>query len=326
MQKPNQLAVPWALDADGKLVSPGEVGSSLGLRCPDPACGSRLLLRAGPVRARHFAHLDAERCSRESVEHWAAKHILAQVVIASLANPGARPEIHCSCPDCGKSPRHLPKSVKNARVEMAVDGFVADVLLIGDDEKPICALEVLQTHAVTVEKAEGLSIPWIELAAAEVLANPLRWAPRREGPRPIPCDHEGTEYLRKMAAAAIRWARLRMEHVISEWRSLPLGPGQYVALVRGIGNAWRPMDPWKSESLQEALAALEKALQEDLHRHFRPESSVLVWMRAPGGALVEGEWRDGRWGRGPVLRVPAVPIRLAIQPARAAHVRRRGRL
>ena len=326
MQRPNQLAVPWALDADGKLVSPDEVASSLGLRCPDPACGSRLLLRAGPVRARHFAHLDAERCSRESVEHWAAKHLLAQVVIASLADPGVRPEIHCRCPDCGKSPRHLPGSVRSARVEMAVDGFVADVLLLGDDQQPICALEVLHTHAVTDEKAEGLSIPWIELAAAEVLANPMRWIPRRTGPRPIPCDHAGTEYLRKMAEAARRWVMLRREQVLAEWRSLPLGPGQYVAVVSGAENAWRPMDPWQSASPQEALAVLEKALREDLGRHFRPGHSVLVGMRAPGGVLVEGEWRDDRWVGGPVLRHRTAPARLAVQPTRVPPVRRHPRL
>ncbi len=326
MQRPNQPAVPWALDADGKLVSPNDVASSLGLRCPDPACGSRLRLCAGPVRARYFAHLDAERCSRESVEHWAAKHRLAQVVIASLADPEVRPEIHCRCPNCGKSPRHLPASVKGARVEMGVDGFVADVLLLGEAQQPICAIEVLHTHAVTAEKAEGLSIPWIELAAAEVLANPLRWIPRREGPRPIPCDHAGTEYLRKMAEAARRWMMLQMEQVLAEWNSLPLGPGQYVAVVRGIENAWRPKDPWQSGSPQEALAVLEYALREDLHRHFRPETSVSVWMRASGGALVEGEWRDGGWVRGPVLRVQAVPLRLAVQPIRVAPLRRHWRL
>jgi hypothetical protein len=38
-------------------------------------------------------------------------------------------------------------------------------------------IEVLHTHAVTEEKAASLSIPWLELSAADVLANPLRWMP-----------------------------------------------------------------------------------------------------------------------------------------------------
>ena len=326
LQSPSKFAVPWALDADGKLVTPDKAASSLGLRCPDPACGSRLVLRAGAVRARHFAHLDAERCSRESAEHWAAKHLLAQVVIASLAEPGARPAIDSPCPTCGKSPRHLPGNVQDARLEMAVDGFVADVLLLDDAQRPICALEVLHTHAVTDEKAEGLSIPWIELAAAEVLANPLRWIPRRAGPRPIPCDHAGTEYLRRMVEAARRWVRLQMEQVISEWMSFPLGSGQYVAVVCGNEKAWRPMDPWHSGSPQEALAVLENVLRADVSRHFRPESTVSVRMRASGGVLVEGEWREGRWVRGPVLRLQAGPVRLGGQPARMAPSRRHRRL
>lgn len=320
------LAVPWALDATGKLVTPDDVSSGHGLRCPDPSCGSRLMLRAGSVRARHFAHLDAERCSRESIEHWAAKHLLAQVVMASLADPGLRLEIHIRCPDCKKGPLALPASVKSAQVEMAVDGFIADVLLLGDAQQPICALEVLHTHAVPDEKAEGLSIPWIELAAAEVLANPLRWIPRRSGPRPIPCDHTGTEYLRKMVEAARRWLRLQVEQVILEWRSLPLGPGQYVAVVCGIEKAWRPMDPWHSGSPQEALAVLENALREDLGRHFRPENPASVHVRASGGVLIEGEWRDGRWVSGPVIRPQTFRAHLGVAPARMAPPRRHRRL
>jgi hypothetical protein len=192
---------------------------------------------------------------------------------------------------------------------MAVDGFVADVLLLDETQQPVCALEVLHTHAVTEEKAEGLSIPWIELAAAEVLANPLRWIPRRVGQRPIPCDHVGTEYLRKMAEAARRWMLLRMEQALAEWRSLPLGPGQCVAVVCGVENAWRPLDPWQSVTPQEAIAVLEKALREDLGRHFRPESTVSVFVRAWNGAQARGEWRDGKWVKGPGFQVPKVPVR-----------------
>jgi len=291
------LKVPWALDANGQPVTPGEVSSSEGLRCPDPVCDSRLVLRAGSERVRHFAHLDEERCSHESVEHWAAKHLLAKVVLASQSQPGKRPLILRRCPECGKSPQPLPEAVKGARVEEAVDGFRADVLLFDGAQQPLCALEVLHTHAVTKAKAEGLSIPWIELAAGAVLASPLWWVPLREGLRPLQCDHAGTEYLRKKEEEARRIARILLAMSVAERCPFPLGPGEYFVEIAEPACRWWPMNAWRPQSMELAITELETRLQDtrEFCRYFHPRSTVWVWIRAWDGTLVGGEWRDGRW-------------------------------
>ena len=119
---------------------------------------------------------------------------------------------------------------------------------------------------------------------------------------------------------------LRREQVLAEWRSLPLGPGQCIAVVCGVEAAWRPLDPWQSGTPQEAIAVLEKALREDLGRHFRPESTVAVWMRSWEGALVEGAWRHGVWVGGPVLRPQVVSAHRPVLAATVPPVRRRRRM
>jgi len=184
----NMLAVPWALDANNRLVTPADVTSGEGLRCTDPACGSRLSLRKGQVRVHHFFHLDDGRCSYESVKHWAAKHMVARVVRDKVSGQGKGPAIYRRCLRCGKQTQEqLPDGVRDARVEASHGGLRPDVLLYDGGGNPLWAVEVLHTHAVTPEKAERLQIPWLELAADEVLREPLSWRPCKGGLRPLAC-------------------------------------------------------------------------------------------------------------------------------------------
>lgn len=346
-----QLSVPWALDTNGQLVTPAEVSSSEGLRCPNPACGSRLALRAGSIRVRHFAHLDEGRCSLESVEHWAAKYLLAKVVLASLSEPNRRPVIHRRCPECGKVVlQPLPESVQDARVEGAVEGFRVDVLLLDGAQRPLCAVEVLHTHAVTVEKGEGLSIPWIELAAADVLASPLRWVPHKEGLKPFRCDHAGTEYLRRKEreetrkreaaeeaarrgreAAEQEAKRVEMIRIRAGWCPFPLARGEYFADITGPAYRWWPMNAWRSESMQQAIAVLESRLRDsrEFRSYFHPRSTVIVSIRAWDGTLVDGEWRDGKWIRHPAngaVRERNPRTVLIVRSTHVPPIRRRRRL
>lgn len=317
------LSVPWGLAANGQLVTPDEVSSGEGLRCPNPACGSRLILRAGEIRVRHFAHIDEGRCSPESIEHAAAKYLLSKVVLASLSEPKKRPVIHRRCLECGKVvAQPLPEKVKDARVEGTVDGFRADVLLLDDAQRPLCALEVLHTHAVTQEKAEDISIPWMELAAAEVLASPLQWFPRRDRLRRLRCDHGGTDFLlrkkeeasrkrivaeeqerRKRAAAEEEATRVERIRIRAGWCPFPLAPGEYLADITGPAHRWWPMNAWRSQSLQEAITVLEARLRDsrEFCRYFHPRSTVLLSIRAWDGTVVRGEWRDGKWVKRPVI-------------------------
>lgn len=316
------LTVPWALDANGQLVTPEEASSSEGLRCPDPACCSRLILRAGDIRAHHFAHIDEGRCSLESVEHAAAKHLLAKVVLAFLSVPDKRPNIHRTCLECGKVvAQPLPRKVREARVEEAIDGFRADVLLLDEAQHSVCVIEVLHTHAVTEEKAKGLSVPWIELVAVEVLASPLQWVPRRaNGLRPLRCDHAGTEFVRRKEEDAKREqraaedakkrmreakekeaARIELSRMRAGWCPFPLAPGQYLADITGQGNRWWPMDAWWVGSMHQAVAMLETHLgnQREFCRYFDSWSTVSVSIRSWDENEVRGTWRNGKWVKRP---------------------------
>ena len=185
------LRVPLALDATGRLVTPAEATSRVGLRCPDSHCGSRLSLHAGQVRVRHFVHLDEGRCSYESYRHAVAKHMLATVVRDAISGQGKRPVVHRRCPKCAKQTQEqLPAAVRDAKVEAPLGGLRPDVLLFDGVGKPFWAVEVLHTHAVTPEKAERLQIPWLELAADEVLSDLLSWRPRNDGLGPAACCTE----------------------------------------------------------------------------------------------------------------------------------------
>jgi hypothetical protein len=298
------LSVPWALDSNGRLVTPSEVTSRSGLRCPDPACGSRLSLHAGPVVVHHFAHLDEERCSFESVQHWAAKHLLATVVRAALLDSGERPVIHRRCPSCSKEIlQPLPPTVRGVEVEAALDGLRPDILLLDGAGKPLCAVEVLHTHAVSWEKAERLPIPWIELAADEVLSDPLLWRPRQDGLRPLACDHrEGASDPRDRPAPTAGARRREELHsaateMRSSWCPFPLAAGEYLAEITDTSDRWWPMEPWRCASVGEAIERVERKLRtfRELCLYLQPNSTIRVSIRAWDGTAVEGGWLRGRW-------------------------------
>lgn len=322
------LAVPWALNAGNQLVTPREASPGDAFRCPGAACGSRLVLRAGPKRVRHFAHIDEERCSRESLEHAAAKYLIATVVVVSGSDARKRPHVHRRCPECGRCPVPLPEAVKDARVEGAVAGFRADVLLLGDEQKPLCAIEVLHTHTVSLEKAEGLSIPWIELRATAVLASPLLWTPLREGTKRLPCDHAGTEYLRRRHREARQAEIVRLASTLAELRKVRLVQGAYVAVIEGPDARRWPIGMWRSESMVQAIAVLEGALRDpvEFSSNFPAQSTVFALIRAWDGSLVHGRWRNGRWVSGPEILVPRVRSPSAVPRLAMPSVRRRGRL
>jgi hypothetical protein len=308
------LTVPWALDENGRLVTPAQVTSRVGLRCPDPACGSRLSLRAGQVRVHHFAHLDDGRCSYESVQHWAAKHLLATVVRAALSDEGRRPAIHRRCPKCAKqSEQPLPKSVRGVLVEAALDRLRPDVLLLDEAGKPLCAIEVLHTHAVTLEKAERLPIPWLELPAHEVLSDPLVWRPRKDGLRPLTCCHGeevGDRHPKVKLPAAPQaeptpkwWAQKREELRRSAlekrftWCRYPLAPNEFFAEITDAEERWWPMEPWTCASVEEAIQSAERKLRtfRELCLYLQPKSTLRVVIHSWDGSTREGGWLRGAW-------------------------------
>ena len=89
---------PLALDSAGQLVHPQEAAPGDTYRCP--ACGDRLIFKAGQVRPWHFAHAANGNCTPESVTHQTAKRLIQQVVTAWKAGEGAKPQIFRRCAQC----------------------------------------------------------------------------------------------------------------------------------------------------------------------------------------------------------------------------------
>lgn len=67
--------VPLGVTETGDLIAGEDADRARTYRCP--GCGDALLLKAGEIRARHFAHSPNASCSRES-----ALHALGKLVVA----------------------------------------------------------------------------------------------------------------------------------------------------------------------------------------------------------------------------------------------------
>lgn len=135
-----------------------------------PGCGEELILKDGKIRARHFAHGQGSQCSSpETYLHQTAKHLIAQKFnqsvregrpfIAELPAP-----IYCDhfqsvfeyrcCVEKNATKRYdLASFYGEACVEVAFDGFVADVLLKHPSKDTNCIfIEIVVTHPMTEAK------------------------------------------------------------------------------------------------------------------------------------------------------------------------------
>ena len=173
---PIGFRVPVALDHNGHLTTREDATKGRRYRCP--ACHSGLIFKAGPIRARHFAHAPSFECHPETVVHETAKRLIAQVVADWRSGNGPQPTVEKRCQECmGTGQEHLRGQVEVAAVEHRLaDGLIADVALLRRDAV-LGVVEILVTHAVDSDKAERLVVPWVELRGEDVLDDPLRWKP-----------------------------------------------------------------------------------------------------------------------------------------------------
>ncbi|MBX3409558.1 MAG: hypothetical protein KF859_06700 [Phycisphaeraceae bacterium] len=166
------VLIPAAVDPAGRLV-----------RCHDelagplvcPGCRGAVVARRGPSRRWHFAHAAGAACTPESAEHAAAKLLLAEVLGREESRRGVRVPVVCD--GCGRGePVPLSLIFDRTSVEERLGAYVVDVAL-WRGERMVGAVEVRRTHAVDPAKASGLDVPWVELGAAEIIADPLAWKP-----------------------------------------------------------------------------------------------------------------------------------------------------
>jgi len=264
------------MDGQGHIVAaeqaePGEY------RCPVPSCAARLVLKNGPIRVKHFSHLGGSGCAQETIEHWAAKHLLVATVERWVSGNGPRPVLDLGCQKCGgKHAVDLPDKVRGAAIEVRVGSVIPDVVLLDGAGLPCAAVEVYATHMVKVAKAEKMTLKWIELKAEAVLADAVNWHARQHG-MSVRCDATAK-------AAANTHPQGFTEFFVSHES-------------RGGGGA---NFMWKM-NLQHAINSVAAYLSRRIQIRFVRKWEVVFCNIEWTGGKWRGVWKDGQWLRGAIV-------------------------
>ena len=176
MSKSVKLRVPLAFDDEKKLYDPE--AAEKGKRYFCPACQDTVILRKGKIKTPHFAHKVSETCNQETIIHKTAKQLIVDVISDWKSDKTNAPVLKRTCEICRQSKdQPLPDKVECAMLEYKMsDGFIVDVALMVENE-PAAAIEIRVSHAVDENKAELLSVPFIELEGQKVVENPTVFEP-----------------------------------------------------------------------------------------------------------------------------------------------------
>jgi ssDNA-binding Zn-finger/Zn-ribbon topoisomerase 1 len=184
----SNLFVPYGLSVTGDLVHADDAVPGTAYVCP--GCASPLILKAGQIVTAHFAHAADTACDGETLLHKTAKMLLMMVIREQIKKPkkATRITLGCSCDRCKTSIVKVlsPYVFSSVAEEDAVGRYVCDVVAYRWEEQSL-AIEVRATHSVDRLKGNELSIPWIELSAESVLADPYKWRPERSRLKPVLC-------------------------------------------------------------------------------------------------------------------------------------------
>lgn len=180
------LKVPFAYDAVVGIIWPEHAAKDTDYFCPN--CREKLVLRAGEIKRRHFAHMPNGVCSQETILHKSAKLLVQSSVRDWKQGKAVVPEVLRECRVCHESsPQPLPEKVTDAQLEYRLpDGLVSDVALL-EGQEAVAAVEILVTHEVGEKKSAHLSIPFVEIEAAAVLKSPRQWKPVTDKFKPRTC-------------------------------------------------------------------------------------------------------------------------------------------
>lgn len=179
------LRIPYGLNQTGELISAEHALKNTNYSCP--FCRVQLVLRAGEVKIKHFAHQPSSKCSLESVLHITAKKLIQSVIIKN-ATDNQRITLESSCSGCGENLLiNLPiGTFSNAELETKIGKYRSDVVGFRDNSIAL-AIEICNTHAVDQIKAEELEAHWIELKAEDVIINPTKWFPTQSNLKDTYC-------------------------------------------------------------------------------------------------------------------------------------------
>lgn len=176
MSKSVKLRVPFAFDDEKKLYDPEAAEKGKCYFCP--ACQDTVILRKGKIKTPHFAHKVSETCNQETIIHKTAKQLIVDIISDWKSDKTDAPVLKRTCEICRQSKdQSLPDKVECAMLEYRMsDGFIVDVALMVENE-PAAAIEIRVSHAVDENKAELLSVPFIELEGQKVVENPTVFEP-----------------------------------------------------------------------------------------------------------------------------------------------------
>lgn len=170
------IKVPVALGSDGRLYHIEDSPQGMDFQCP--GCLMQVHPRRPSNRRPHFFHASLSHCSEETALHKAAKHWIAQLLRDAMTDISKRPTLWARCDTCDTAVSQLFDLRYSAvKVEQTLpSGLRPDVLLL-QEQQPVAAIEIRNTHAVNHAKAFALDIPWVELDAIAVMNSPLAWYP-----------------------------------------------------------------------------------------------------------------------------------------------------
>lgn len=180
----DDLKVPLGLSTTGEPVTPADATKGEAYLCP--GCELPLTLKKGEVKRPHFAHQKGTSCTQESIFHklgklvilrafrdWREGHHAAPVIRLPCITPGCTS--HTDIPALEKWDRAGPEAYAGKfRLDVAL--YAADVLSAG--------IEVVYTHFAEQEKVDECPVPFLEVEAVQVIADPWVW--RRINKKPSP--------------------------------------------------------------------------------------------------------------------------------------------
>lgn len=159
MERKTQFLVPDGIDQEGNVVQRHDATREQRYACP--SCGEPLILRAGDMRAQHFAHFGEGSCSAEVVLLAVAKRLLVRTVQIWRLGKGPAPRIEPECTHCQRPHWHrLPDKVLGAALDHQLpSGRIATPFTatgISMQSQEVRSLQVVNRQALAkTQKTEG---------------------------------------------------------------------------------------------------------------------------------------------------------------------------
>lgn len=218
--------VPYALDASGQVVEPGDANPGQPytcLACHEPVSPVRAHTRLihgqqRPWRA-HFSHRPGSDCraSGESILHLAYKRLLRWAIERHRGL-----DIGLICPDCEQASTFDYQLAPGDTVatEVWTGPYRADVAVLGMNGLPDFAVEVLHTHQVPEPKAQALPLPWVEVRAMADRLFDFTQRPHAQAVNtnlftylPCECGNDAASYPLAQVRKAARIEQARQDHL-----------------------------------------------------------------------------------------------------------------